>query len=899
MTIRYRYTNRVALRGARRLALGGWLCAVLLLPALAQALAPCPTCPSTGTSDSGTRPTPPGPNVGCETNASAAIESRRVQTPAWSCSATLSDLVINGVSGKYRDCSQGRIVWSAGTCAHRVPSGPIYQRYFTGAENAAVRSAVGFPVEGPIAAGPAGSQRFSSGVLASNAAGTAAIVGGTAVPPTERNALITKWRQAIPGKQPAHDTVWTGAGAYFTTDPDLGFDKTFTVAAGASTAYFVKGPIQDRYIAAGAFDGQLGWPTSDESCLDVPCRYAYSNFQRGHIRWTAGPDRAQVATVMRGVIPATPRRIVFDPDLGKDTFSFTLSRSLQALDREIDSDQDGLADDAEKQLAFLTAPRIFWDEEESSSENQHFVYYRRLDMVQVRPRSENVSRWTAAQGRKWVTIRFIMAYPEQYSDGPPKIASNHIGDSEMFEIRLFNVGGSFSEWRIAEFVFTPHGGGLQYYGDVGVLAGRAKALNTAHIWIAADEDAHGSWGGSDPDSQECKPGTFVTHHDCFDGTLREAFGMGRYWWFDPSRDIGEPEALRYDAWPLEPRGSTTHPFLGPAVAPQIKREPNNPYAAYIENNSGRGVAREYIRYTDKSPEIPAAKRWCGWRCPQRTADGQCAYYPDFGFPDDDDVNTCDGGGKKFPNRGFTTSLYGNLYPVGVGYYRSGALGPNAEYQRADFAYQLWGNPNILPLTSGNVANRWQYESIAGETTLNPDGSASPRPVLDAHFSVEAVIDGDRKGSGWGEGGVWRSKELASPSSPQIARVGFKAPRTIRRIDVFTVQDDLNAPAEPTPAMTFTKFGIRDFLVEYCAGPRDEDCATAQSWRPLATTTGNDKVWRTYTFAPVTAKAIRVRVTKAAEPPTAQRAERGTTVPGPVAQIPTMGPARITEIEAWE
>ena len=359
-----------------------------------------------------------------------------------------------------------------------------------------MRSAVGFPIEGAVGGDPNGSQRFSAGYLATNAAGTAAIVGGTAVPAAERKALIDKWRQSIPGKQPAHDTVWTGSGAYFKTDPDLGFDKTFTIKAGASTAYYVKGPIQDRYHAEGAWDGPLGWPTSDESCLDVPCRYSYSNFERGHIRWAAGPDRAQVATVVAGAVPSTPRRIVFDPDLGKETFSFTLSRSLQAESGAPDGDQDGLDDDAEKQLAFLTAPRIFWDEEESSSENQDFVFYRRLDMVQVRPRSANVSRWTPAQGRKWITIRFMMAYPEQYTDF--SLGSSHIGDSEMFELRLYSAAGSgFSEWRIGEFVFPPHGGDLQYYGDVGVLAARAKALGTAHIWIATDEDGHGSWGGSE------------------------------------------------------------------------------------------------------------------------------------------------------------------------------------------------------------------------------------------------------------------------------------------------------------------------------------------------------------------------------------------------------------------
>jgi len=863
--------------------------ALCLLPAAARALPICPTCPTTGDRGGRGGPTGPVPDAGCNADASIAIEARRAQSPAWSCPSTaLSNLTIGSVAGKYRDCAQGRIVWSAGTCAQRISSGPIYLRYFVGADNAAVRNALGFPIEGPANA----AQGFSAGHLATNAAGSAAIVGGTAVPAPQRNALIAKWRQSIPGKQPAHDTVWTGAGAYFTTDPELGFDKTFTIKAGTSTAYYVEGPIQDRYHAKGAWDGQLGWPTSDESCLDVPCRYVYSNFERGHIRWGAGPDRAQVATVVAGAIPSSPRRIVFDGDLGKETFSFTLSRSLKAESGEPDSDQDGLDDDAEKQLAFLAAPRIFWDEDESSSENQDFVFYRRLDMVQVRPRSANVSRWTSADGRKWVTIRIMMQYPEQYTDAA--FRDGHIGDSEMFELRLYSAGSGLSEWRIGEFVFTPHGGGLQYYGDVGVLAARAKALDTVHIWIAADEDSHGSWGGSEPDSEDCRLGAGATGHDCFDGSLREALAAGRYWWFDPSRDIGEPEGLRYDAWPIEPRVSSTAPYTGPAVAPQIKREPNNAYAAYIENNSGRGVAREYIRYADSSATIPAAMRFCGWRCPVRTADGQCAGFPNNGFAPGDDPNTCDGGGKDYPRDGFTTTLYGNLYPVGVGYYRSGAIRPDAGYRSADFAYQLWGNPSVLPLRSGNVANRWQYASTAGEET---PGEA--RPVIDASFSPDAVIDGDRKGAGWGAGGGWQSRLAASPSSPQTVRVVFETPRTIRRIEVFTLQDDSTAPAEPKPGMKFSKFGIRDFQVQYCVGPLAENCSTDQNWQTLATTTGNDKVWRTYSFSPVTAKAVRVRVTAAAEPAGSRATTTGATSVGPTTTIPTAGRARITEIEAWE
>ena len=115
----------------------------------------------------------------------------------------------------------------------------------------------------------------------------------------------------------------------------------------------------------------------DEQCLDVSCKYVFSSFEAGHIAWSGG-----VATIVLGApIPEMPRTLPAD----EDTFSFTLSRSLKAQAGDPDSDQDGLNDMMEKQLAFLTSPRIFWDEDEIASENQNFVKLRRLDMDQMTP----------------------------------------------------------------------------------------------------------------------------------------------------------------------------------------------------------------------------------------------------------------------------------------------------------------------------------------------------------------------------------------------------------------------------------------------------------------------------------------------------------------------------------
>src|SRR5205814_534108 len=69
------------------------------------------------------------------------------------------------------------------------------------------------------------------------------------------------------------------------------------------------------------------------------------------------------------------------------------------------------------------------------------------------------------------------------------------------------------------------------------------------------------------------------------------------------------------------------------------------------------------------------------------------------------------------------------------------------------------------------------------------------------------------------------------------------------------QDNYANPSEPTAAMTFSQFGIRDFSVQYWDGA---------NWVtvPNATVTNNSLVWRQFTFAPLTTSRIRILITNA-------------------------------------
>jgi hypothetical protein len=128
-----------------------------------------------------------------------------------------------------------------------------------------------------------------------------------------------------------------------------------------------------------------------------------------------------------------------------------------------------------------------------------------------------------------------------------------------------------------------------------------------------------------------------------------------------------------------------------------------------------------------------------------------------------------------------------------------------------------------------------------------------------------TIDDERAGANWANGGGgWVD---ATPGAyPDWLQVGFSGNKTIDRVVVYTLQDSYNSPAEPSDAMNFATYGIRDFTVEAWNG---------SAWVTLATVTGNNLVKRTVAFAPITTDRIRVTVMQGGA-----------------------GYSRITEVEAW-
>jgi len=151
-------------------------------------------------------------------------------------------------------------------------------------------------------------------------------------------------------------------------------------------------------------------------------------------------------------------------------------------------------------------------------------------------------------------------------------------------------------------------------------------------------------------------------------------------------------------------------------------------------------------------------------------------------------------------------------------------------------------------------------------------TASASSELDSGRTAAAVINGDRRGLHWGSdpatGSGWH--DATANAFPDWVQVNFAGGRTINEIDVFTLQDNLGSPAVPTEAMTFASYGITAFAVQYESSPG------VWTTVPGGSVSGNNKVWRRFTFTSITTGRIRVLVDAA-----------------------LAGHSRVVEVEAYE
>src|ERR1041385_1656733 len=143
-----------------------------------------------------------------------------------------------------------------------------------------------------------------------------------------------------------------------------------------------------------------------------------------------------------------------------------------------------------------------------------------------------------------------------------------------------------------------------------------------------------------------------------------------------------------------------------------------------------------------------------------------------------------------------------------------------------------------PATS-NVALAANGATVSSSSTLSP-------------YVAGNVIDGSRQPV---NSTVWLDNTFNS--FPDWVEVDFNGSKTISEIDVITQQDDPQHPVEPTLTQTFSLYGITAFDVQYWNG---------SAWATVTggSVTGNNKVWRQFTFASITTSKIRVVINAGAD-----------------------------------
>jgi transposase len=175
-----------------------------------------------------------------------------------------------------------------------------------------------------------------------------------------------------------------------------------------------------------------------------------------------------------------------------------------------------------------------------------------------------------------------------------------------------------------------------------------------------------------------------------------------------------------------------------------------------------------------------------------------------------------------------------------------SIAASANASTGTFPVTITGTDGVLTHTA-TITLTVTFMNVA----LSSNGAvAVASSALNSNLSPAYAIDGDRKGViYWNDG--------TSRTFPDWLEVDFNGTKAISEIDVFMVQDNFQSPVDPTPSMTFSLYGLRNFEVQYWTG---------SAWAPVpgGTVTNNSLVWRKFTFAPLTTARIRVFVTATAD-----------------------------------
>jgi RHS repeat-associated protein len=233
-----------------------------------------------------------------------------------------------------------------------------------------------------------------------------------------------------------------------------------------------------------------------------------------------------------------------------------------------------------------------------------------------------------------------------------------------------------------------------------------------------------------------------------------------------------------------------------------------------------------------------------------------------------------------PTESMTFTLYG-LTGYSLEYWNGSAWttvpngivsGNNKVWRKFTFAPITTSKIRVFTSSSPDAYSRiteveaWGIGTPSPRTNFALGGTTSSSSQFSANYPSFSTINGDRRGLNWNFGGGWNDATVNI--HPDWLQIDFNSSKTIDEINVITLQDNPATPAEPTEAMTFTLYGLTGYSLEYWNG-------SAWTTVPGGIVSGNNKVWRKFTFAPITTSKIRVFTSSSPD-----------------------AYSRLTEVEAW-
>lgn len=213
-----------------------------------------------------------------------------------------------------------------------------------------------------------------------------------------------------------------------------------------------------------------------------------------------------------------------------------------------------------------------------------------------------------------------------------------------------------------------------------------------------------------------------------------------------------------------------------------------------------------------------------------------------------------------PTPGMTFSTYGitdfNVaYWDGASWVQVGSVSNNNKVWNQFTFSPITTDQIMITVFGGSTYSRileveaWKVNGVNVAASSNGGTAVASSAHSSGNFPASGANNGDTY-TGWESGGGWND-DTQNVWGDSL-QVNFLNNSTIDMINVYTLQDNYSTGGAPDLNTTFTLYGITDFTVQYLSG---------STWLtiPGGNVTNNNKVWRQFTFSPITTSAIRVVV----------------------------------------